>query len=306
MRTHHVTHMTENLSAVLLPLLTRIFKRDLYHRSRTQRNFKFQLHACLGAACVHSQPSDWTPAPAGLSHLSSVGSANSLDCDSGTFSGSESCLMWQLTAPHVQPGAVKLVLCGHWMHQNYMHPVTSENQFHCTVPGCMAARSSAGGADRADTFVVAQRDNNAVVVVPSIFAGARTSCNQEANFSDWRISARTLDSPLIAQLLLLLCVFRKLSLLIRESENQGRRPEPCTNAIHHKANRKRVANLLAFSLSIHSRVGLDRVQLSLGNWTGGPTSSIRHDQSQPLQIIRVIDRSEVRRIPEEIAMKHSA
>ena len=174
-----------------------------------------------------------------------------------------------------------------------------------TAPGCMAARSTARGADRADTFVVAQRDNNAVVVVPSIFAGARTSCNQEANFSDWRISARTLDPPLIAQLLLL-CVFRKLSLLIRESENQGRRLEPCTNAIHHKANRKRVANLLAFSLSIHSRVGLDRVQLSLGNWTGGPTSSIRHDQSQPLQIIRVIDRSEVRRIPEEIVMNHSA
>ena len=33
---------------------------------------------------------------------------------------------------HIQPGAVKLVLCGHWMHLSYMHPVTSENQFHCT------------------------------------------------------------------------------------------------------------------------------------------------------------------------------
>ena len=32
----------------------------------------------------------------------------------------------------VQPGGVKLVLCSHWMHLSCMHPVTSENQFHCT------------------------------------------------------------------------------------------------------------------------------------------------------------------------------
>ena len=32
----------------------------------------------------------------------------------------------------IQLGAVKLVLWRHWMHLNYMHPVTSENQFHCT------------------------------------------------------------------------------------------------------------------------------------------------------------------------------
>ena len=33
---------------------------------------------------------------------------------------------------YIQPGAVKLILCGHWMHLSYMHPVTSENHFHCT------------------------------------------------------------------------------------------------------------------------------------------------------------------------------
>ena len=32
----------------------------------------------------------------------------------------------------IQPGAVKMVLWRHWMHLNFMHPVTSENQFHCT------------------------------------------------------------------------------------------------------------------------------------------------------------------------------
>ena len=32
----------------------------------------------------------------------------------------------------VQPGAVKLVLWHHWMHLNFIHSVTSENQFHCT------------------------------------------------------------------------------------------------------------------------------------------------------------------------------
>ena len=32
----------------------------------------------------------------------------------------------------VQPGAVILVFWRHWMHLNFMHPVTSENQFHCT------------------------------------------------------------------------------------------------------------------------------------------------------------------------------
>ena len=34
--------------------------------------------------------------------------------------------------PHVQPGAVKLVLGRHLMHETQMHPVTTENQFHCT------------------------------------------------------------------------------------------------------------------------------------------------------------------------------
>ena len=33
---------------------------------------------------------------------------------------------------HVQPGAVKLVLWRHWMHAAQVHPVTAENQFHCT------------------------------------------------------------------------------------------------------------------------------------------------------------------------------
>ena len=32
----------------------------------------------------------------------------------------------------VQPGAVKLVLWHHWMLHTQVHPVTSENQFHCT------------------------------------------------------------------------------------------------------------------------------------------------------------------------------
>ena len=36
-KTHHVTHVTEKLSTILPPLLKRIFKRDLCHRS--QRNF---------------------------------------------------------------------------------------------------------------------------------------------------------------------------------------------------------------------------------------------------------------------------
>ena len=31
-----------------------------------------------------------------------------------------------------QPGAVKLVLWRHWMHATQVHPVMSENQFHCT------------------------------------------------------------------------------------------------------------------------------------------------------------------------------
>ena len=33
---------------------------------------------------------------------------------------------------HVQPGAVNLVLWRHWMHATQVHPVTAENQFHCT------------------------------------------------------------------------------------------------------------------------------------------------------------------------------
>ena len=37
------------------------------------------------------------------------------------------------TSDLVQPGAVKLVLWRHWMHPSYMHPVTSENKFHCTM-----------------------------------------------------------------------------------------------------------------------------------------------------------------------------
>ena len=32
----------------------------------------------------------------------------------------------------VQPGAVKLVLWGHWMYLNFKHPVTSGTRFHCT------------------------------------------------------------------------------------------------------------------------------------------------------------------------------
>ena len=32
----------------------------------------------------------------------------------------------------IQPGAVKLVLWRHWMHVTQVHPVMSENQFHCT------------------------------------------------------------------------------------------------------------------------------------------------------------------------------
>ena len=30
--------------------------------------------------------------------------------------------------PIIQPGAVKLVLCGHWMHLGYMHSVTSAGE----------------------------------------------------------------------------------------------------------------------------------------------------------------------------------
>ena len=32
----------------------------------------------------------------------------------------------------IQPGAVKLVPWRHWMHATQVHPVTAENQFHCT------------------------------------------------------------------------------------------------------------------------------------------------------------------------------
>ena len=32
----------------------------------------------------------------------------------------------------VQPGAVRSVLWRHWMHLSFMHPVTSEDHFHCT------------------------------------------------------------------------------------------------------------------------------------------------------------------------------
>ena len=38
----------------------------------------------------------------------------------------------ELKHTDIQPGAVKLVLWRHWMHLNFMHPVMSENQFHCT------------------------------------------------------------------------------------------------------------------------------------------------------------------------------
>ena len=41
---------------------------------------------------------------------------------------------------NVQPGAVKLVLCGHRMHLSCMHPVTSEDQFHCTRLYCNSRR----------------------------------------------------------------------------------------------------------------------------------------------------------------------
>ena len=40
----------------------------------------------------------------------------------------------------IQPGAVKLVLCSHWMHATQVHPVTTENQFPCTR--LYAARAS--------------------------------------------------------------------------------------------------------------------------------------------------------------------
>ena len=33
---------------------------------------------------------------------------------------------------HKQPGAVKSVLWRHWTHATQVHPVTKENQFHCT------------------------------------------------------------------------------------------------------------------------------------------------------------------------------
>ena len=36
----------------------------------------------------------------------------------------------------IQPGAVKLVLWHHLMHEIQVHPVTSENQFHCTRLYC--------------------------------------------------------------------------------------------------------------------------------------------------------------------------
>ena len=43
-----------------------------------------------------------------------------------------SCCEGGVTYTRMQPGAVKLVLWHHWMHLNFMHPVASENQFHCT------------------------------------------------------------------------------------------------------------------------------------------------------------------------------
>ena len=36
----------------------------------------------------------------------------------------------------IQPGAVKLVLWRHCMHATQVHPVTAENQFHCTQAVC--------------------------------------------------------------------------------------------------------------------------------------------------------------------------
>ena len=46
---------------------------------------------------------------------------------------SSETLVTRIRLGNIQPGAVKLVLCGHReVHLSYMHPVTSENQFHCT------------------------------------------------------------------------------------------------------------------------------------------------------------------------------
>ena len=45
--------------------------------------------------------------------------------------GSSVSTLWINITWHLQHGAMKLVLCSHWMHLSYMHPVTSDNQFHC-------------------------------------------------------------------------------------------------------------------------------------------------------------------------------
>ena len=46
-------------------------------------------------------------------------------------------IFWPSFQLEIQPDAVKLVLWRHWMHLSYVHPVTSENQFHCTRLYCM-------------------------------------------------------------------------------------------------------------------------------------------------------------------------
>ena len=40
----------------------------------------------------------------------------------------------QLRYTCIHPGAVKLVLWRSWIHLSYMHPVTSDRQFHCARP----------------------------------------------------------------------------------------------------------------------------------------------------------------------------
>ena len=41
-----------------------------------------------------------------------------------------------LSQPYIQSGAVKLVLWRHGMHVTQVHPVTAEDQFHCTWLYC--------------------------------------------------------------------------------------------------------------------------------------------------------------------------
>ena len=47
------------------------------------------------------------------------------------FQGKFTCAENQHNHLRVQSGAVKLILCRHWMHLSWMQIVASENQFHC-------------------------------------------------------------------------------------------------------------------------------------------------------------------------------